>query len=733
MHGGTIEVDSELGRGATFAVTIPLGSAHLLAQRIGAGGTVAPSGLSGSTFLDEAMGWLREASPGVADGKLVAGLPAPAASSESARIVLADDNADMRTYVKSLLGKRWSIAVASDGVEALTLVRAQRPDLLITDVMMPGLDGFGLLRELRADERTRHIPIMMVSARAGDESRLEGFQAGADDYLVKPFTARELVARIEAQLLRARLRAVEEQSARRVASVFAKAPVPIAIFRGPEHVFEVANESFVALVNRAVVGKRLVDAIPELTGQGIVDVLDRVYATGEPFVGRPFPLTLARDSDRGLQEAFFDVACQSLFDHGGAIDGVAAVAYDVTELANARQAAEAANRAKDEFLAMLGHELRNPLAPILTALELLRLRGIESGERERTIIERQVRHLVRLVDDLLDVSRITRGKVRLSLEPIELNEVVTSAVELASPLFEQHQHTLETNVPRQGLGVMADPARLAQVIGNLLTNAAKYTPPGGQIRVAAWRSAEEVILSVRDTGIGIEADMLPSIFDLFTQDRQTMDRAQGGLGLGLALVRNFVQLHGGSVAAHSEGRGRGSEFLIRLPRIQVAKASPAPKAARGRLAAPFTPGLRVLIVDDNRDAAMMLAEALSVDGHVTSTAPDGPTALKTAVLFKPDVALLDVGLPVMDGFELARQFRALPELKRTRLVAVTGYGQLHDRRRSASVGFDVHLVKPVDVERLSKLMRELTGRQAGRRRSLRAASKHDPRRRSGGD
>ena len=234
---------------------------------------------------------------------------------------------------------------------------------------MPRLDGFGLLRELRADERTRHIPIMMLSARAGDESRLEGFQAGADDYLVKPFTARELVARVEAQLLRARLRTVEEQGARRVASVFAQAPVPIAIFRGPDHVFEVANESYVALVNRAVVGKRLVDAIPELMGQGIVDVLDRVYATGEPFVGRPFPVTLARSPNGGDATRPFSTSlvsrCSTI---EGAIDGVAAVAYDVTDLANARQAAEAANRAKDEFLAMLGHELRNPLAPILTAL-----------------------------------------------------------------------------------------------------------------------------------------------------------------------------------------------------------------------------------------------------------------------------------------------------------------------------------------------------------------------------
>jgi signal transduction histidine kinase len=589
----------------------------------------------------------------------------------------------------------------------LTFARAHRPDLLITDVMMPRLDGFGLLRELRSDEETRHMPIMMVSARAGDESRLEGFQPGSDDYLVKPFTARELVARVEAQLLRARIRTVEERSTRRIASVFARAPVPIAIFRGPDHVVDVANESCVALVNRPVVGKRLIEAVPELTGQGIVDVLDRVYTTGEPYVGRPLPVTLARGANQSAERFFFDVVCQPLFDHAGSIEGVAAVAYDVTELAKARHAAEAANRTKDEFLAMLGHELRNPLAPILTALGLMRLRGVEAGERERKIIERQVRHLVRLIDDLLDISRITRGKIRLRLEPIELNEVVAKAIELASPLLEQHQHALETDVPRQGLGVTADPARLAQVIGNLLMNSAKYTPPGGHIRVAARAEQEEVVLSVRDTGIGIDAAMLPSIFDLFTQDHQAIDRAQGGLGLGLAIVRNFVRLHGGSVSAFSEGRGRGSEFVIRLPKLDAAKVPAKPKPAAGRRAEPIASGLRVLIVDDNEDAAVLLAEALSTGGHITATASDGPSALHAAVQFKPHVALLDIGLPVMDGFELARQLRALPEMNQTWLVAVTGYGQEHDRRASAAAGFDAHLVKPVDIEHLGRLVQKL--------------------------
>jgi len=380
------------------------------------------------------------------------------------------------------------------------------------------------------------------------------------------------------------------------------------------------------------------------------------------------------------------------------------VAFDVTALAKARRAAEDANRAKDEFLAMLGHELRNPLAPILTALQLLRLRGIQAGERERTIIERQVRHLVSLVDDLLDISRITRGKIRLNQVPIEINEAVAKGIELASPLLEQHQHDLSVDVARQGLGVMGDPDRLAQVVSNLLTNAAKYTPAGGRIRVSAALDGDEVSLTVRDTGIGIDRDMLPRVFDLFTQDTQAIDRAQGGLGLGLAIVRSLVALHGGSVIARSEGTGRGSEFVVRLSRIDMAAASQRPDAALPR---PAASGVRVLVVDDNEDAAMLLADALAEEGHHTATAHDGPAALQTAARFKPDVALLDIGLPVMDGFELARQFRSHPELQSTRLVAVTGYGQEHDRQKSAGAGFDAHLVKPVDIDDVTDLVEKL--------------------------
>ncbi len=368
--------------------------------------------------------------------------------------------------------------------------------------------------------------------------------------------------------------------------------------------------------------------------------------------------------------------------------------------AQLRVAAEAANRTKDEFLAMLGHELRNPLSPILTALQLMKLRGSDGTERERTVIERQVRHLTRLVDDLLDVSRIARGKVELEHEVVDVAEVIAKAIEIASPLLEERTHTLTVDVPRRGLAVDGDSIRLNQVIANLLTNAAKYTSPGGQIQVSAAGEGGEVVIRVRDNGMGIAPDVLPRIFDLFVQERQAIDRARGGLGLGLTIVRSLVERHHGQIAAHSDGPGRGSEFVVRLPRADSRSAGPRPErpaAVPARAAANVS---RILIVDDNEDAAEMLSEILSARGYQTQTAHDAPAALRVAAEFMPQVAFLDIGLPVMDGYELAGRLRDLPGLSDVRLVAVTGYGQQSDREKAEAAGFHRHLVKPVDVDAL---------------------------------
>jgi PAS domain S-box-containing protein len=365
----------------------------------------------------------------------------------------------------------------------------------------------------------------------------------------------------------------------------------------------------------------------------------------------------------------------------------------------ARRAAEAASRAKDEFLAMLGHELRNPLAPLVTALELMRLQGGEAFRPERTVIERQVAHLGRLVDDLLDVSRIVRGKVELRRHPVDLVGVVAKAVEMASPLLERQAHHLTCRVSPAPLVVDGDEQRLAQVFANLLTNAAKYTEPGGAVTVTAEAEGDAAVVRVRDTGIGMAPELLPRVFDLFVQGERSLDRSGGGLGLGLAIAQRLVALHGGAISAHSEGLGKGSELVVRVPLLVGLAAESIPPAASPM---PDPGGLRVLVVDDNVDAAEMLARMLRRRGYAVETAHDGPEALAAAPRFAPDVALVDIGLPVMDGYELAGALRA--RATAPVLVAVTGYGQASDRERSAQAGFAAHLVKPVHVDELCRVI-----------------------------
>jgi signal transduction histidine kinase/ActR/RegA family two-component response regulator len=377
--------------------------------------------------------------------------------------------------------------------------------------------------------------------------------------------------------------------------------------------------------------------------------------------------------------------------------------------------ARQADRLKDEFLAMLGHELRNPLTPILTALHLMDLRGGEAFRHERTIIARQVRHVVRLVDDLLDVSRVRSGKIQLRRERIEVVQAIAAAVETASPLLEQRVQNLSISVPVGGLPVLADPGRLSQAISNLLTNAAKYTEPGGTITVVASVEEGQVCIRVRDTGIGIDPETLPMVFDLFVQAEKSIDRSQGGLGIGLTIARSVVELHGGSISAHSTGTGEGSEFVIRLPLAPGPEEEPpravaAPPAAEPAGAKPR----RVLIVDDNQDAADTLAAILDELGCATRVAYDGPSAIAAAHSFRPDLALLDIGLPVMDGYELAQRFRRTEATSTMRLVAVTGYGQVTDRQRSSAAGFDEHIVKPVGLDTIRDILARLAGTTGSR-------------------
>jgi PAS domain S-box-containing protein len=411
---------------------------------------------------------------------------------------------------------------------------------------------------------------------------------------------------------------------------------------------------------------------------------------------------------------------QPLHDERGVVIGAVNMLIDVTDRRasdtarlEAQRAAEEASRAKDEFLAVLGHELRNPLAPIVTALQLMDQRGEPAALMERAVIARHVEHLVRLVDDLLDVSRITRGRIELSRQHVELTSVVTQAIELASPLLEQRAHELTVHTDRD-LYVHGDPVRLTQVVSNLLTNAARYTEPHGRIALTARRHGNTVRITVADNGIGIEPSLRAAIFELFVQGARTSDRARGGLGLGLAIVKNLVELHGGKVSVQSDGPGHGSAFTIELPAIEAIASVDDSMTTRRMSALTAGPHVaapadtrRVLIVDDNDDAAETLAEALRQSGHDVRVAHDGPSALALAAGYLPEVALLDIGLPVMDGYELARRLRAaLPSPPF--LVAITGYGQASDRQQAMDAGFDAHFVKPVSLPAIRGMLASRT-------------------------
>ncbi|AWM35598.1 Autoinducer 2 sensor kinase/phosphatase LuxQ [Gemmata obscuriglobus] len=365
-----------------------------------------------------------------------------------------------------------------------------------------------------------------------------------------------------------------------------------------------------------------------------------------------------------------------------------------------------ADRRKDEFLAMLAHELRNPLAPVRNAVYVLQSTKSDDPDVARLtgILGRQVGQMAHLVDDLLDVSRLTSGKVTLHRERVALADAIARAVETARPLIESRRHELIVSVPPDPIPLDADPTRLTQIFGNLLNNAAKYTDPGGRIELSAAREGGGAVVRVRDNGIGLSPEMLLRAFDLFTQEPRTLDRAQGGLGIGLTLVRNLVELHGGSVEAHSAGPGRGSEFVVRLPALGTGTAGTRPNGEPTH-AAPATH--RLLIVDDNVDSAESLAELLSLSGHTVRTAHDGPAALRDAAAHPPGVVLLDIGLPRMSGYEVATRLRQIPGLRDVTLIAMTGYGQDDDRRRSQEAGFNHHLVKPVDLNEVTALLQSI--------------------------
>ena len=493
------------------------------------------------------------------------------------------------------------------------------------------------------------------------------------------------------------------------------APMAAALLVGPEFTFRLANRRYCELMDRTdLEGRTFGAAFPELCDGEALRLL--AQGSAAPVEVEELRVELAR-ADGRLDERFLKLSLEPLNTTPGEEQGVILVAVDVTAEVHSRRSlalahAEreqllveltAANRTKDEFLAMLGHELRNPLSPIVTALQLMRMRGETGAAREREIIERQVEHLVRLVDDLLDVARATRGQIELKFERTDIGQPLAKAVEMAGVLLERRRHRLDVEV-EPGLLWEGDPMRLAQVVSNLLTNAARYTEPGGRVTLRARREVPGWLrISVQDNGIGLAPEMLTQVFGLFFQAKRSVERSQGGLGIGLALVKNIVELHGGTVRARSEGAGRGSEFVVLLPEVSPAThATPAAPLAAAAVPVPAA-CKRIMIVDDNADAAETLGLLLTAHGHRVEVFNDPVSALAQVERVRPDIAVLDIDLPVLDGYQLAARMRTLLGEHRCRLFALTGYGQEADLARSAQAGFEQHLVKPITPEQVAHL------------------------------
>lgn len=391
-----------------------------------------------------------------------------------------------------------------------------------------------------------------------------------------------------------------------------------------------------------------------------------------------------------------------LFGADGSVRKWVGMNIDITERKQAEEALRDADRRKDEFLAILAHELRNPLAPLRTGLEIMRLGTADAAraERLRSMMMRQVDHMVTLVDDLMDVSRISRGSIVLDRHPVELATVIRSALEACDPAIRQRSHEISLVLPAETIRVDGDRTRLVQALGNLLTNAAKYTDPGGHITVRLEREGDFAVLGVKDNGVGIPADKLSNVFDLFMQVDSAVDRTQGGLGIGLTIVRQLVELHGGTIEVHSDGPGTGSEFVMRLPLSHA----PVPEPATQPLSAAGVRPRRILVVDDNEDAARAMATILELLGHEVELAYDGAQALEVAEASHPEIVVMDLGMPNLNGYAAARRLRETPWGKSAMLIAVTGWGQEADRAASEEAGFDHHLVKPVELEAVQRLV-----------------------------
>ena len=621
-------------------------------------------------------------------------------------ILNVDDN-DGARYVKTriLLGAGFRVEEAANGTDALAMVARSMPALVLLDVKLPDINGIEVCRRIKADPATCDVLVLQTSAAlTGRDDRIRGLEGGSDSYLAAPIEADELVANVRALLRLQQTKADLKNSEERFRQLAENIGDVFWMFSLTNGALLYVSAAYDAMWGRP--GAELITA-PEAWLQSIhpddLPVLEqRWHAVREHG---------AYDEEYRVIQP--DGAVRWVRDRAFLVRDAMEQPYRIARITSdisGRKALEARLRAADEnkndFLATLAHELRNPLSPIRTAVELLDRQGPDMAPahaKARAVISRQVDHLTRLVDDLLDVARISEGKLTLRQEAVELEGVLKVALETAAPVLAARHHSIEVVTPDQPLWVWGDAVRLAQSIGNLLHNAAKFTSPHGKVRLAVDVADDgaTVRITVQDNGIGIAANNLPHIFDMFTQGEFAPDRAHDGLGIGLSLVSTLVTLHGGQLTADSAGAGMGSAFTIALPLM----AAPAGAMANVPANAAAAPSLAIILVDDNVDSAEMMRDLLSALGHSVRIAHDGAGALALAAARPPHVMILDIGLPDMDGSELARRLRALPALAATRLIAHTGYGAPHDREKTSDAGFDFHLVKPVSMDDLQAALR----------------------------
>lgn len=773
--------------------------------------------------------------------------PKGSTPSSKPRILFVEDEPTLRIHVSELLSDEYCVDTAGNGNEALKAVLRAKPDIIVTDIVMPGMDGVELVKTLRGATSTQSIPVLLISGHAPEDRRVESFREGADGYLAKPYSERELRALIGSMIHSARQRAealrreASEETERRVHadragllesitdaffaldrdwrftyvnqraldyygksreellghSIWEVFPVAAGTQIQEQYEQVLRTQSSAAFEIKSVLTGRWVDLRVFPAGQGLAvyfrDVSDRrraeeklqavlaklegrewrlslstrvaglaVFAWDSrsdritfenvpprdilslsqtvPLTGSHFLRQMMQPDDRRVLRRLLlrsmrsgeplrgifrirrgteswryleiNGSCESA--HQPGIVRLVGVVQDVTERRQIEEALRETDRRKDEFLALLSHELRNPLAPIANGLALLKLRGSDDPIAHRTlgVMERQLNHLVRLVDDLLDVGRMTHGKLQLRIQTVSLPDVLGRAVESTRTALEAHGHTLTTEVRDHDLMVDGDADRLTQVVTNLIHNSAKYTDAGGRICITVQHEGNEAVVTVTDNGIGIPPSALEQVFEMFSQVKLQQPRAGGGLGIGLALVRTIVQMHGGTIRATSAGLGLGSTFTVRLP-LARAHACPIEQLdtpGRGEVA-PETAcreGARIMVVDDNNDAATSLEDLLRLKGYSVLTAATGEEAIAKAQTFRPQLIFMDIGLPGIDGVEAAKRIRAMPDLEGTTIVAVTGWGQPSDRARTRAAGIVAHLLKPVTPEEFERVLANLS-------------------------